>query len=122
MWSTVVLLLTYISVAFAVVSYAGTQWLTDNADSEELLFADLATEVLGGWDWVLLLSVATSAIASTQTTIIPASRTALSMARRHALPQRLAHIDPRHRSHKLLHLSDWPVLCVPAPSSASEPG
>lgn len=108
-WSTVVLLLTYISVAFAVVSYAGTQWLADNAASEEFLFADLATEVLGGWDWVLLLSVATSAIASTQTTIIPASRTALSMARRHALPQRLAHIDPRHRTPDV---STWIVAAI----------
>lgn len=108
-WSTVVLLVTYISVAYAVVSYAGTQWLTDNADSEEFLFSDLATEVLGGWDWVLLLSVATSAIASTQTTIIPASRTALSMARRHALPAKLAHIDPRHRTPDV---STWLVAAI----------
>ncbi len=97
-WSTVILLVSYVSVAFAVVAYAGTTWLSDNAGEEEFVFAYLAGEVLGGWDWVLLFAVATSAIASTQTTIIPASRTGLSMARRHALPARFAHIHPRHRT------------------------
>ncbi|MFB0630908.1 APC family permease [Streptomyces sp. AB3(2024)] len=94
-WSTVVLLATYVAVAFAVVAYAGTAYLAGRADSEEDVFAALAREVLGGWDWILLLAVATSALASTQTTIIPASRTALSMARRRALPAGFAHIDAR---------------------------
>ncbi|MFE2323340.1 APC family permease [Streptomyces sp. NPDC059385] len=94
-WSTVVLLATYVAVAFAVVAYAGTAYLAGRADSEEDVFAALAREVLGGWDWILLLAVATSALASTQTTIIPASRTALSMARRKALPAGFAHIDAR---------------------------
>lgn len=97
-WSTVVLLVTYLSVGFAVVAYAGTAFLTDNAGEEEAVFAVLAHEVMGGWDWVVLLAVCTSALASTQTTIIPASRTALSMARRHALPPGLAHIHPRFRT------------------------
>jgi len=96
--STVILLGTYVSVAFAVVAYAGTSFLADNSAEEEYVFALLATEVMGGWDWVLLFSVATSAIASTQTTIIPASRTGLSMARRHALPSTYAHIHPRYRT------------------------
>jgi amino acid transporter len=47
---------------------------------------------------VVLLAVATAAIASTQTTILPASRTGLSMARRHALPRRFGHISPRYRT------------------------
>jgi amino acid transporter len=97
-WSTIVLLVTYVSVAFAVVAYAGTSFLTENAEEEEFLFALLADEAMGGWDWVVLLAVSTSALASTQTTIIPASRTALSMARRHALPHRFAHIHPRFRT------------------------
>ncbi|MCJ1676047.1 APC family permease [Streptomyces sp. APSN-46.1] len=97
-WSTVVLLVTYVSVGFAVVSYAGTAFLAENAGEEEALFAVLAHEVMGGWDWMVLLAVCTSALASTQTTIIPASRTALSMARRHALPPPLAHIHPRFRT------------------------
>ncbi|MEU9292105.1 APC family permease [Streptomyces sp. NPDC048266] len=97
-WSTVILLVTYVSVGFAVVAYAGPAFLAENAGEEEFLFAQLATDVLGGWDWVLLLAVSTSAIASTQTTIIPASRTALSMARRRALPAPYAHVSPRFRT------------------------
>ncbi|GAB3993865.1 APC family permease [Nocardioides marmoraquaticus] len=96
--STVVLLGTYLAVAYAVVTFAGTTWLADNAGEEERVFADLASEVMGPWAWVVYFAVATSAVASTQTTIIPASRTGLSMARRHALPPRLGHIDPRHQT------------------------
>lgn len=97
-WSTVILLVTYISVAAAVVAFAGTEWLTDHAEDEEFLFADIADLVMGDWGWVVLIAVATSAIASTQTTIIPASRTGLSMARRHALPAHFAQINPRHHT------------------------
>jgi amino acid transporter len=107
--STVVLLLTYLGVATAVVSFAGTGWLAGNADEEEAVFALLSTSTLGGWDWVVLLAVATSAIASTQTTIIPASRTALSMARRAALPRRFASISPTHRTPDV---STWWVAVV----------
>jgi amino acid transporter len=106
--STVVLLLTYLGVATAVVSFAGTDWLAGNADEEEAVFALLSSEALGGWDWVVLLAVATSAIASTQTTIIPASRTGLSMARRAALPRRFASIS-RHRTPDV---STWWVAAV----------
>ncbi len=97
-WSTVVLLVTYLGVATAIVTFAGTGWLAGKADEEEAVFALLSTRVLGGWDWVVLVAVATSAIASTQTTIIPASRTGLSMARRAALPRRFASISPTHRT------------------------
>ncbi|OKJ49542.1 amino acid transporter [Streptomyces sp. CB02009] len=97
-WATVILLVTYVSVAFAVIAYCGPAFLSDRADDEEAVFAALSTEVLGGWDWVVLLAVATSALASTQTTIIPASRTALSMARRRALPDAMGRIHPRHHT------------------------
>lgn len=107
--STVVLLLTYLGVATAVVSFAGTGFLAGNADEEESVFALLSAETLGGWDWVVLLAVATSAIASTQTTIIPASRTGLSMARRGALPRRFASISPTHRTPDV---STWWVAAV----------
>ena len=108
-WSTLVLLVTYVSVAIAVVAFAGTTWLTDNADEEEFVFAELATLVMGDWGWVVLASVATSAIASTQTTIIPASRTGLSMARRHALPSKIGRIHPRHRTPDV---STWLVAGI----------
>jgi amino acid transporter len=108
-WSTVVLLVTYLSVAIAVVGYAGTAFLSENAEKEEAIFAVLAREVMGGWDWVVILAVCTSALASTQTTIIPASRTALSMARRQALPHFFAHIHPRFRTPDV---STWWVAAV----------
>jgi amino acid transporter len=108
-WSTVVLLVTYLGVATAIVTFAGTGWLAGRADEEEAVFALLSTRVLGGWDWVVLLAVATSAIASTQTTIIPASRTGLSMARRAALPRRFASISPTHRTPDV---STWWVAGV----------
>ncbi|YAL82551.1 APC family permease [Dermacoccaceae bacterium W4C1] len=98
LWSTLILLLSYISVGAAVVAFTGPAWLSDNAEEEEAVFALLSTQVMGHWDWVVYLAVATSAIASTQTTIIPASRTALSMARRGALPPRFGHISPAHRT------------------------
>ena len=107
--STVILLVTYVSVAYAVVAYAGTAFLSENSEEEEFIFALLSTEVLGGWDWVVYVAVATSAIASTQTTIIPASRTGLSMARRAALPKRLAHIHPRFRTPDV---STWTVAGI----------
>jgi amino acid transporter len=107
--STVVLLLTYLGVATAVVSFAGTGFLAANADEEEAVFALLSAEALGGWDWVVLLAVATSAIASTQTTIIPASRTGLSMARRGALPRRFASVSPVHRTPDV---STWWVAAI----------
>ena len=107
--STVVLLLTYLGVATAVVSFAGPGWLARNAGEEEAVFALLSSRALGGWDWVVLLAVATSAVASTQTTILPASRTALSMARRAALPRRFASISAAHRTPDV---STWWVAGV----------
>ena len=109
-WSTVILVGTYVAVAVAVVAFAGTEWLsTVGAEEEEFVFAELADLVMGDWGWVVLVAVATSAIASTQTTIIPASRTGLSMARRHALPSSFGKIDPRHRTP---HVSTWWVAVI----------
>jgi amino acid transporter len=107
--STVVLLVTYVGVAIAVLAYAGVDFLAENAAEEEAIFGVLADEVMGGWSWVVLLAVSTSAIASSQTTIIPASRTGLSMARRHALPHALARIHPRFRTP---NVSTWTVAVI----------
>ncbi|GHG87435.1 APC family permease [Streptomyces lanatus] len=108
-WSTVILLVTYVAVAYAVVAYAGPAYLAENAGEEEFIFALLADEAMGGWDWVVLLAVSTSGLASTQTTIIPASRTALSMARRHALPAHFGHIHTRFRTPDV---STWWVAAI----------
>ncbi|MCO7221089.1 APC family permease [Klenkia sp. PcliD-1-E] len=107
--STVVLLVTYLGCTFAILSYFGPAFLADRSGEEETIFYTLATQVMGPWDWVLLLAVSTSAIASTQTTILPASRTGLSMARRHAMPRGLARIHPRFRTPDV---STWTVAAI----------
>ena len=111
LWSTVILMVTYLSVGFAIVAVMGVGALADNAEEEEGIFAIIGEQVLGGWDWVLLFAVVTSAIASTQTTIIPASRTALSMARRSALPRTFGRIHPRFRTPDV---STWWVAVIAA--------
>jgi amino acid transporter len=96
--STVILLVTYVSVAVAVVAFAGAAQLTE-FDDDEGIFGVLALDVLGSpWDKLVLLAIVTSAVASTQTTIIPASRTALSMGRSGAFPSLFARIHPRFRT------------------------
>ena len=96
--STLILLATYLGVAIAVLMLVGPAFLSDNAGQEEMVFALIAQEALGGWGWIVLLAVSVSAVASTQTTIIPASRTALSMARRTAIPSYFGRISARHRT------------------------
>lgn len=108
--STVILVGTYVGTAVAVIAFAGPAFLAGRAGENELLFADLADAVLGGWKWIVLFAVATSAIASTQTTIIPASRTALSMARRGgAIPKYFGHISAEHRTPDV---STWWVAVI----------
>jgi amino acid transporter len=96
--STLVLLVTYVSVATAVVAFAGLEQLAE-FDDDDAILGVLAVDVLTEpWDTLVLLAIVTSAIASTQTTIIPASRTTLSMARSGAYPSVLARIHPRFRT------------------------
>jgi amino acid transporter len=96
--STVILVVTYVSVAVAVVAFAGLARL-EEFDDDEGIFGVLALDVLGSpWDKLVILAIVTSAVASTQTTIIPASRTTLSMARSGAYPSPLARIHPRYRT------------------------
>jgi amino acid transporter len=107
--STLLLLVTYVGTAIAVIAFAGTTFLEANAGEEEQVFAVLAEQAMGGWSWVVLLAVSTSAIASTQTTIIPASRTALSMARRGAIPSVFGRISPQHRTPAV---ATWTVAVI----------
>ena len=93
--STVLLLITYLSVAVAVVSFAGLNTVERFADDASIL-SIVARDVLGSpWYLLLVLSVLTSALASTQTTIIPAARTTLSMAWAKAMPASLGKTHPR---------------------------
>ena len=107
--STVILLVTYVGTAIAVLMLVGPSFLSDNAGEEEMVFALIAREALGGFGWIVLLAVAMSAIASTQTTIIPASRTALSMARRTAIPSYFGQVSTKHRTPAV---STWWVAVI----------
>jgi amino acid transporter len=93
--STVVLLVTYVLTTVGVVAFAGLDRVGEFED-DSALFTDLAPDVLGdGLGWIVILAIATSALASTQTTILPASRTSLSMARQGAFPRALGNVHPR---------------------------
>jgi amino acid transporter len=97
-FSTVILVVTYVSVGTAVVAYGGLEALAEYDDDDAILGV-LAGDILGSpLDNLVLLAIITSAIASTQTTIIPASRTALSMARSDAFPAVLASVHERFRT------------------------
>jgi amino acid transporter len=93
--STVILLVTYVLVAAAVVAYAGLDRIAEYED-DTALFGVVADDVLGtGLSWIVVLAILTSALASTQTTILPASRTSLSMARQGAFPEAFGQVHPR---------------------------
>jgi amino acid transporter len=94
--STILLLLIYVVVSSAAQAYGGTGALAAN-QSDVLGF-------LGGkvfshpLDLLLVITVLTSASASTQTTILPTARTSLSMARWGAFPEAFGNIHPRFRT------------------------
>jgi len=92
--STLILLAVYVIIAIAAQAFSGPQVLIDNADD---VLSVLGREVLGTpWDKLLIISVLTSAAASTQTTILPTARTALSMGAHKAAPASLARIHPQN--------------------------
>jgi amino acid transporter len=92
--STVLLLLIYVAVSAAAQAYHGTNFLANN--SADVLNA-LGKGVMGsGLDKLLIISVLTSASASTQTTILPTARTTLSMARWGAIPAEFGRVSPRY--------------------------
>jgi amino acid transporter len=103
--STVLLLVTYAIVIFAVQAFAGVGTKGIGLSNPAHEFDDLS--VLGGAIFgggglgtflsrLLILMVLTSASASTQTTILPTARTTLSMATYRAIPASFARIHPRY--------------------------
>jgi amino acid transporter len=93
--STIVLLVTYVATTAAVVAFAGLDRVSEFEDDPGL-FGAIAPDVLGnGLDWLVVVAIITSALASAQTTILPGSRTALSMARQGAFPEALGRVHPR---------------------------
>jgi len=93
--STVLLLVTYLGVATALVAWKGTGG-AEKFDDNAAILSSYATGVLGEpLGSLVLLAVVVSALASTQTTILPASRTSLSMARAEAMPAALGEVSSR---------------------------
>jgi amino acid transporter len=103
--STLLLLATYAVVSVSTVAFAGVGDKgigLANADNASDVFNALGSTVFGGsffgklMEFLLVLSVLTSASASTQTTILPTARTALSMGAYRAIPERFARVHPRY--------------------------
>jgi amino acid transporter len=92
--STILLVLIYVVVGVAAQAFHGPHFLSENA--EDVLGA-LGNNVLGSpLDKLLIITVLTSASASTQTTILPTARTTLSMARFGSIPKAFGRIHPRY--------------------------
>ncbi len=91
--STLILLAIYVVVSTAAQAYHGTKFLSANAND---VLSPLGHGVLGSPLYkLLIISVLTSASASTQTTILPTARTTFSMARWEAIPARFGRVHPR---------------------------
>jgi amino acid transporter len=94
--ATVLLVVIFAVTSTALLAYAGPAFLA--ANTGDVLGAVGASVLGGGAVKILILSVLTSAAASTQTTIMPAARVALSMGAHGALPARFARVDPRRQT------------------------
>jgi amino acid transporter len=94
--STLLLLVIYVLVSGAAQAFHGTGFLTNEANQADVLNA-LGKGVLGGTlDKLLIITVLTSASASTQTTILPTARTTLSMAHWKAVTNLLSRMHKRY--------------------------
>jgi len=96
--STVLLVITYVLVGTALVAYAGVDAFASANEQgiESGIFDDLSTPILGSpLDKLVVISILTSALASTQTTILPGARTTLSMAFNNAFPRKFGEVSPR---------------------------
>lgn len=94
--STLLLVLIYLLVSSAGISFHGAGFLANEENSEDVLNA-LGSGVLGGtFNKLLIITVLTSASASTQTTILPTARTTLSMAHWKAVTSLLSRVHKRY--------------------------
>ncbi len=94
--STILLVVIYVLVSAAAQSFHGTGFLINKENQSDVLNA-LGKGVLGGGlDKLLIITVLTSASASTQTTILPTARTTLSMAHWKAVTNLLSRIHKRY--------------------------
>jgi amino acid transporter len=91
--STILLVFIYVIVTAAAQSFHGTEFLGNN---EGDVLNALGKDVLGGTlNKLLIITVLTSASASTQTTILPTARTTLSMAHWKAVTSLLGRVHKR---------------------------
>lgn len=98
--TTLILVCTYVLVAYAVQSFAGFGdegiGLANEENVDDVLTI-LGEPVAGSIAAsLLLLTVSVSALSSTQTTILPTARGTLSMAVYEAIPKRFASVNPRY--------------------------
>ena len=98
--TTLILVFTYVLVAYAVQSFAGFGdtgiGLTNEenvSDTLTILGEPVAGSIVAS---LLLLTVSISALSSTQTTILPTARGSLSMAVYEAIPKRFSNLHPKY--------------------------
>jgi len=98
--TTLILVFTYVLVAYAVQSFAGFGdtgiGLTNEENVDDtltILGEPVAGSIVAS---LLLLTVSISALSSTQTTILPTARGSLSMAVYEAIPKRFASVHPKY--------------------------
>jgi amino acid transporter len=98
--TTLILVCTYVLVAYAIESFAGFSEVgigLNNPNNTDDVLTVLGEPVAGSIvASLLLLTVAVSALSSTQTTILPTARGTLSMAVYEAIPKRFATVHPKY--------------------------
>ncbi len=98
--TTLILVCTYVLVAYAVQSFSGFGDVgigLNNAMNTDDVLTVLGEPVAGPiLASLLLLTVSVSGLSSTQTTILPTARGTLSMAVYEAIPKRFASVHPRY--------------------------
>jgi amino acid transporter len=98
--TTLILVFTYVLVAYAVQSFSGFGFVgigLNNPNNTDDVLTVLGEPVAGPiLASLLLLTVSVSALSSTQTTILPTARGTLSMAVYEALPKRFASVHPKY--------------------------
>ena len=98
--TTLILVFTYVLVAYAIQSFAGFGDVgigLNNAMNTDDVLTVLGEPVAGSIvASLLLLTVSVSALSSTQTTILPTARGTLSMAVYEAIPKRFSSVHPKY--------------------------
>ena len=98
--TTLILVCTYVLVAYAVQSFSGFSEVgigLNNPNNTDDVLTVLGEPVAGPiLASLLLLTVSISGLSSTQTTILPTARGTLSMAVYEALPKRFASVHPKY--------------------------